>query len=95
MNPGGYFLFADVIGKGKVAEIRNKLQSCGFNISSEKEITKNVARGLEMDTQRREFMIQKRFRGSFRNLLRNGQERKVLTVSMHSAMANMSIGVLC
>ena len=63
LNPNGHFLFADVIGKGKVADIKSKLQNCGFTISNEKEITQNVAQGLEMDTQRREFMIQKKVPG--------------------------------
>jgi len=61
--PEGHFLFADVIGKGKVTEIRKKLQSCGFTINNEKEITKNVARGLELDTKRREMMIQTKVPG--------------------------------
>lgn len=63
LNPNGHFLFADVIGKGKVDDIRKKLQHCGFKIHNENEITKNVAKGLELDTSRREFMIQKKVPG--------------------------------
>jgi len=61
--PDGHFLFADVIGKGEVEEIRKKFQHCGFKIKSEKEITENVARGLELDTKRREFMIENKVPG--------------------------------
>ncbi len=63
LDPDGHFLFADMIEKGEVEDIRKKLQSCGFTINSEKEITKNVAKGLELDTKRREMLIQKRIPG--------------------------------
>lgn len=66
LNPDGHFLFADIIEKGKVENIRNKLQSCGFNIKSEKEITRNVARGLELDSKRRKLLIQKKIPGVLR-----------------------------
>lgn len=58
LNRDGHFLFADVVREGKVKELRENLLSCGFTINSEKEITKNVAKGLELDTKRREMMIQ-------------------------------------
>ncbi|UCG26961.1 MAG: class I SAM-dependent methyltransferase [Bacteroidales bacterium] len=63
LSPDGHFLFADVMGKGKVEEIRKKLQVCGFKIDKEKEITRQVARGLELDTKRREMMIQTKVPG--------------------------------
>ncbi|MFC2116841.1 class I SAM-dependent methyltransferase [Bacteroidota bacterium] len=63
LNPDGHFLFADMVDKGEVDDIRKKLQNCGFNISSEREITKNVAKGLEMDTKRRETLIQNKIPG--------------------------------
>ena len=66
LNPNGHFLFADVIREGKVEEMRENLLSCGFIIKSEKEITKNVAKGLEMDTKRREMMIQNKIPGLLR-----------------------------
>jgi SAM-dependent methyltransferase len=63
LNPGGHFLFADMIGKGDVDEVRQQLKSSGFSIISEKEITRNVARGLEMDTDRRASLIDRKVPG--------------------------------
>jgi ubiquinone/menaquinone biosynthesis C-methylase UbiE len=60
LSPEGNFLFADMIEKGKSERIREQLQRCGFTIKSEKDITKNVAKGLELDTMRRENLIQKK-----------------------------------
>jgi ubiquinone/menaquinone biosynthesis C-methylase UbiE len=58
LNNDGHFLFADMIEKDKVADIREKLKNCGFTMQNETEITKNVARGLELDTNRRDKQIQ-------------------------------------
>ena len=63
LSPTGHFLFTDIVGKGKSDEIRERLQSCGFDIISEKEITKNVAKGLQMDTKRRETLIDNKIPG--------------------------------
>ena len=63
LNPNGHFLFADMIEKREVEDIRSKLQACGFNIISSEEITKNVAKGLDLDTERREKLIQKKIPG--------------------------------
>ena len=68
LSPNGHFLFADMIEKKEVEDIRKKLLSCGFNINNEKEITKNVAKGLEMDTKRREILIQKKIPGMLKKL---------------------------
>ena len=68
LNPGGHFLFADVIDKGRLEEIRQKLQNCGFKIKRETEITKNVAKGLEMDSDRREGMIQNKIPGWLKSI---------------------------
>ena len=71
MSSDGHFLFADMIEKGQVDDIRQKLQYCGFNIYSEKEITKNVAKGLELDTKRREILIQKKIPAMLKKLFEN------------------------
>jgi ubiquinone/menaquinone biosynthesis C-methylase UbiE len=57
LSSEGHFLFADMMEKGHVDIIRQKLQECGFSIIKENEITKNVAKGLELDTVRRETLI--------------------------------------
>lgn len=63
LTPEGHFLFADMMEKGTVEEIKEKLMHCGFSIVDEKEITKNVVKGLELDTERRETLIQKKVPG--------------------------------
>jgi len=53
----GHFCFADVIKKGEYEEVRNHLQENGFKIISEHEISKNVVRALDFDTERRKTLI--------------------------------------
>jgi ubiquinone/menaquinone biosynthesis C-methylase UbiE len=60
LKPNGFFLFADMIDKKDVAEMKMKLKKSGFMINKEKEITKNVAKGLALDTIRREEIIHKK-----------------------------------
>jgi len=64
--PTGHFLFADMIETEKVEDVRKNLKSCGFKINQENVITKNVARGLELDTERREKLIDKKVPGLLR-----------------------------
>jgi ubiquinone/menaquinone biosynthesis C-methylase UbiE len=59
----GHFLFADMIGNAEVDDIRTKLNESGFLIISEKNITKNVAKGLDLDTSRREALIERKIPG--------------------------------
>lgn len=66
LQPGGHFLFADMMEKGHVADIRDRLVKSGFQIAKERNITKNVARGLEYDTLRRESIIQTKIPGFLR-----------------------------
>ncbi len=57
LRPGGEFLFADLMYKGEVEGIKDKLKECGFTIAHEREITKNVVKALEKDTKRRAGLI--------------------------------------
>jgi ubiquinone/menaquinone biosynthesis C-methylase UbiE len=59
----GHFLFADMIEKGEVQNVRNKLAECGFLIDREKDITMNVAKGLDLDSKRRENLIERKIPG--------------------------------
>ncbi len=63
----GHFLFADMIDNNEVDSIRNKLNNAGFRIISEKDITKNVAKGLELDSDRRQQLISRKIPGILRN----------------------------
>jgi ubiquinone/menaquinone biosynthesis C-methylase UbiE len=71
LSHDGHFFFADMIEKGEVGDIRKKLNETGFEIHSETDITKNVAKGLELDNLRREQLIQKRIPGILRQLFFN------------------------
>ena len=66
LQSNGHFLFADMIEPECVDEVKNDLVSCGFNIQLERDITKNVAKGLELDTKRRENQIQNKVPGFLR-----------------------------
>lgn len=67
----GHFLFADMIEKEEVQSIREDLNSCGFQIINEQEITPNVAKGLELDTLRRESEINKKVPGVLQKSFKN------------------------
>ena len=57
LRPGGEFLFADLMYKGEVEGVKDKLRECGFMIVHQQEITKNVVKALEKDTGRRDNLI--------------------------------------
>jgi len=63
LHKDGHFLFADMMEKDHVSEIKEKLNNNGFTIKSEKNITKNVVSGLELDTERREKLIHTKIPG--------------------------------
>jgi ubiquinone/menaquinone biosynthesis C-methylase UbiE len=71
LDAKGHFLFADMIEKDEVEDIRKKLQNCGFKIVTESEITKNVTKGLEMDTMRRKELIHKKVPGMLHKSFEN------------------------
>jgi len=66
----GVFLFADMIENNKTEEIKSKLNASGFSIRNEEEITANVLKGLELDNQRREELINARVPSFLRNYFR-------------------------
>lgn len=57
LKPGGKFMFADMIEKEEVDEIKQKLAQCNFDIVEETEITPNVVKALDADSGRREGLI--------------------------------------
>ncbi|MBN1187984.1 MAG: methyltransferase domain-containing protein [Bacteroidales bacterium] len=67
LRPGGHFLFADMIDKGEVEDMHDKLKSCGFEIIENKNITKNIAHALDNDSERRESLIQEKVPGFLKN----------------------------
>jgi ubiquinone/menaquinone biosynthesis C-methylase UbiE len=71
LNKDGHFFFADMIEKAEVGEMRTKIINSGFRIESENDITKNVAKGLEMDNQRRAKLIDSRIPGFLKKYFHN------------------------
>lgn len=59
LRPGGYFLFADLRPRGEVDLVRQQLERTGFTVLVQEFITPNVVRALELDSQRRERLIQR------------------------------------
>lgn len=68
LRPKGHFLFADMIEQKDFDAIRNDLLASGFSILKQQEITKNVAKGLELDSARREHLIRKKVPGFLHSL---------------------------
>ncbi len=67
LHPEGHFLFADMIDKNEVDSMRHKLNDAGFEIIAENDITKNVAKGLELDSDRRQQLISRKIPGLLRS----------------------------
>lgn len=57
LKPGGKFMFADMVDKDEVEEIKHKLAQSGFSVVTETEITPNVVKALDADSGRREGLI--------------------------------------
>lgn len=66
LQANGHFLFADMIEPDRVENVKNDLLSSGFKIQSERDITMNVVKGLDLDTKRRENQIQNKVPGFLR-----------------------------
>lgn len=67
LRTGGYFLFADLMHRGEVVNIRSRLKECGFGIEDEQNITHNVLEALDNDTRRREKLIHEKIPGFLKN----------------------------
>jgi SAM-dependent methyltransferase len=59
LRPNGIFLFADLRSPEDVARIREQIKQ-RFTVVEEEVITANVVRALELDSDRRSLLIQKR-----------------------------------
>jgi ubiquinone/menaquinone biosynthesis C-methylase UbiE len=60
LRPGGYFLFADLRPRQDFDRIRQQLQRAGLMVLEQEEITANVLRALELDSDRRRLVIERR-----------------------------------
>jgi ubiquinone/menaquinone biosynthesis C-methylase UbiE len=59
LNPGGLFLFTDFRPPHQWPEMMSLLENKGFRVLVEKDITENVIRSLEKDTERRATLVKK------------------------------------
>jgi ubiquinone/menaquinone biosynthesis C-methylase UbiE len=66
LRPGGHFMFADMIPPDHLKEITDGLKTSGFTIRHRTDITSNVVKALEKDSERRERIIRKRSPGFLR-----------------------------
>lgn len=69
--PGGLFMFADMMSEDHYPVIKQSLEDMGFTLIRERDITANVAKGLESDSLRREKLIQGRIPGFLRNAFKS------------------------
>jgi ubiquinone/menaquinone biosynthesis C-methylase UbiE len=63
LKPGGKFMFADMIENHEVEDMKKLLTEAGFKIEKEKDITDNVVKALDHDSERREKLINKKVPG--------------------------------
>ena len=66
LRPGGHLLFADLRGEDPTGEtpsprdeLREQIRQAGFEIVEEEDITRNVVRSLDLDSDRREASVKK------------------------------------
>ena len=57
LQPGGYFLWADLVSEERMAAARRQFAAAGFRCRDETVITPNVLRALDMDSAQRREMI--------------------------------------
>ncbi|MGM0478752.1 MAG: class I SAM-dependent methyltransferase [Bacteroidota bacterium] len=57
LKPAGKLLLADMVYPEEIDDLRRIIRKAGFNISQEKNISKNVVAGLAKDSDRREHLI--------------------------------------
>ncbi len=58
LRKGGHFLFADVVRKGDIDDLLERLNQAGFTMLNQRDITGNVVQSLTMDHERRNNLIQ-------------------------------------
>src|SRR2546425_6243399 len=61
LRPGGYFLFSDHRDAGKIPLLHEQLEKSGLTQEKETDITANVVRALELDDDRKQRLIEKKW----------------------------------
>ena len=60
LRPGGKLLLADMIYPHELENFNKRIDNAGFKRNSEKNISSNVVAGLDKDSERREYLIDKK-----------------------------------
>ena len=68
LKPGGRFLYADAVFKEDITELQKELSLSSFKIIKEENISANVLRALELDSDRKKLLIQNKVPKIFRGL---------------------------
>lgn len=68
LKPGGYFLFADACFKEDTAALRKLFGNSEFKLLKEENISANVLRALELDSDRKKLLIEQKAPRIFRSL---------------------------
>jgi len=66
LRPNGHFLFADLRGKESLGILRDQLQASGLELLKEEDITPNVMAALDLDSDRKERLIDEKVPDHYR-----------------------------
>ncbi len=66
LRPGGKLMLADMIEPHEVAGYKKSIEASGLEIEEESDITKNIVKALDHDTERRKTLIDKKVPGFLR-----------------------------
>lgn len=69
LKPGGYFLLADACFKEDIYFLRDSIKNSKFKLKKEENISENVLRALELDSDRKIELIQRKAPKLFRGLI--------------------------
>lgn len=60
LHPNGYFLFADLFNKDRLASLHNKLKDSSLELLKEERITPNIVKALDIDNKRKLRLIKQK-----------------------------------
>lgn len=66
LRPGGKLMLADMIEPHEIEGYKKDLEACGLTIEDETDITKNIVKALDHDTERRKTLIDQKVPGFLR-----------------------------
>ena len=60
LRPGGYLVLADVRRKSQLQTLRSEIETSGLRLMTEEDVTPNVVSSMELDSDRKEALIERR-----------------------------------